>query len=433
MLLLLYVTLRILFMHAEPFYEDDYYRYVWDGIVGSNIDNPLIIAPEEVLEQQSIDGSNKLRQALTEERSGYLSSDDELNYLLTNINYPESPSIYGPVAQLFLAFQSLLFDALKSLGLISDLIKNRIIFLQLIFLIVECLAIYVFNQCLIHLRLSNHLLYAFCFCPLLLKEVANSIHIDVLSMCLSLQAFLSCLRNQRFMSAFFLSAALCVKSYALVLVPIFFLKLKFSKLFMILIVCIISMFYMPFLLTGTEEIWAGTRYFSLCWSMNDFFTAQIRELLYHSFNLQTLEKIIFPIGNFWVSEVQLFSRLIGLGCFAILYLWYLLPYIKSELDESTFLRLVSLSLFGVVYFSPVQNPWYLLWGLPFYILACHIPILFLVSLSQFYLFNFVYEATTHFYHPFQWWVLVPHSFFIGFTILYFKCPHIFNRRKLISV
>ena len=35
---------------APSYYENDYYRYIWDGLVTANGMNPLVIAPAEMID-----------------------------------------------------------------------------------------------------------------------------------------------------------------------------------------------------------------------------------------------------------------------------------------------------------------------------------------------------------------------------------------------
>jgi hypothetical protein len=168
--------------------------------------------------------------------------------------------------------------------------------------------------------------------------------------------------------------------------------------------------YLPWCWSGGSEIWVGTRYFSALWSMNDFFTALLREFFYHGFALESTSSSIYPIGEVWVSKVQSFSRQVGLAIFSSIFLFFWVRSYSQQKKYHSFVLAPYLAwaLFGIVWFSPVQNPWYWMWGLPFFLLTHHTMAIWLVALSPAYLFNFCFDASSHLFHPFQWWVIVPH-------------------------
>ena len=409
-IVVVWVLTRILCFFSEPFYENDYYRYIWDGIVGSHLQNPLVLSPAEIsngLPSFGLDLEERLnRQDAIDQRSEIL-PESELQELITAINFPESPSIYGPFAQVFLGLQSLPLKFYRSI-FPDDVIPIvwRIHVLRSSFLLIDLLCCVVLYVLLNKLSKPKSWLLIYLLSPVLLKEVGNSLHIDLLStLCLTL-SYLCLIKKNNFLSGICLALATGVKMYAVVLLPFYVLWTKSKKLFVAYVLCM-AVLYFPFVISGGQEIWVGTKYFSQLWSMNDFFPAVIREVLYRNLeeNIFTVEA--YPIGVYEVNQVQWLARVVSLSCFACLCLYFLLKTFKARMTEESMGGTVCYLIFAVFWFSPVQNPWYYLWGLPLYILFNRKLILFFVGCSQLYLFNFYMNPTSHLLEPFQWWVIGP--------------------------
>ena len=129
-----------------PFYEDDFYRYLWDAYRFATTGTPYGAAPEEFFVDASVP---VLFQGV-----------------LDGINYPELPTIYGPTTQLVFLLgywvQPASVAALQAILIAVDLVTVALL-----------------------LRLTtpaNVLLYAWC--PLVVKEIAFTAHPDGAGACL---------------------------------------------------------------------------------------------------------------------------------------------------------------------------------------------------------------------------------------------------------
>ena len=392
-----------------------------------------------------------------------LLSESARDELLSKINFPESPSIYGPFGQVFLALSALPIK----IGMIilngEYHISWAIGYLRFGLLALDGLLCWLFY---IVCQRNRQLLMSLVTCPLLMKEIGNSLHIDILPTCMVLGAFLLsrikrpcpylrqfCHRAHRehreklfflrvlcgknfyerewlpklgtspiksntprmaFSVGVTLALACCVKAYVLVLLPWFWLTSSHKGSFSLGTFTTFIVMYLPWCWSGGTEIWTGTQYFSALWSMNDFFTALLREWFYHGHDLGRQSRFLYPIGEVWVPGVQSLSRQVGVLCFASLCVffwikrWFWLRQNPNSRKTIPLAHILAWTLLGVVWFAPVQNPWYLLWGLPFFLLSSHNMGLWIIALSPAYLFNFYFKATAHLFHPFQWWVIFPH-------------------------
>ncbi len=408
-MLIIAILCRIFSLFSTPILEDDYYRYLWDGIVTSQIDNALIISPTEMLRGPVAQDENTARASLISRRESYL-PDRKRKELLNLINYPESPSIYGPVAQIFLGLQNLPWKGFHALWPKIEIeLSWRLHGLRVFLLLAEGLALLLFYQLLCHIGANPFLLWVFATSPLLLKEVGNSIHIDILAVAFLLGSYLSLLKHRQQASWILLALALGVKPFVLVLIPLWLFYCRKTWLgclsaFLLTLICI----YTPYLLSGGMEIFCGSQYFAWQWSMNDGLTALIRELGFHSFTDIHPAIELYPIGTVHISMVHQWSRFFGLIFFAFFALGLLIKRRRHLHESSCFLGTIADLLFLVYLCSPVQNPWYLLWSMPFSILSGRWLQIFYGAIVQFYLYNFFYTPTDHLLHdPFQWWVLLP--------------------------
>jgi hypothetical protein len=336
--------------------------------------------------------------------------EKERGELLGKINFPESPSIYGPAGQVFLALQS------TPLWLYRQVFPDRVIplswriqCLRLFFLAVDLLTCFLLLKSLRLLGQSINWWYIYILCPVLLKEVGNSLHIDLLSTLFGLLAFYALCTKRYLNSAILLALGTGVKMYALVLFPFYVIWSRSKRLCFAYVLTMLGL-YLPFIWSGGDEIWLGTRYFSDLWSMNDFFPGLLRELLYSTMVNEWAAVDAYPIGVYERSSVQLLSRQISLSCFVCFFLFQIYRSLKNKFSMMEQCKVVSWMIMAVFWFSPVQNPWYYLWGLPFFVLSGRNIILLMVGMSQLYLFNFYMEPTSHMFEPFQWWVILPHVF-----------------------
>ena len=144
------VGFRLCGLIGGPFYEDDFYRYLWDGYRFATAGTPYGAAPEEFFIDPAVPAV--------------------FQGVLDGVNYPELPTIYAPVTQL--------------LFLVAYWIKPAsVAVLQAILITVDLIVVALL------LRLAparNVLLYAWC--PLVVKEIAFTAHPDGVGVCLLLAA-----------------------------------------------------------------------------------------------------------------------------------------------------------------------------------------------------------------------------------------------------
>ena len=246
---------RFLLFPSGLIQENDVYRYVLDGQVLLAGENPYRQSPLEL----SLLPPDSLNPAL---------SDPAAKEVVSRIGYAEIPTLYPPAAQ----------AAFAAGGLIGgwDWIGLRVLFtlfdLALIGLIVLLLA-----------RLGSPpawvLLYAWN--PLVLKEVTNSVHVDILPAFFVVLLMVSLERmrvheGRRWMlaAAGSMAGGVLSKLYPLLLLPAAFRYLslvstrKKAVTFAAMSLAGIVLGYLPFWPVGLDQLTDGLRSYAERWRMN---------------------------------------------------------------------------------------------------------------------------------------------------------------------
>ena len=238
--------------------------------------------------------------------------------VLSGINTPELPTIYAPVTQvIFLLGYWVHPGSVAALQAILILLDLALVALLL--------------------RLAparNVLLYAWC--PLVIKEIAFTAHPDGAGACLLLAAVVLSRDRRRQVAAITLGLAAGAKAFGLVLAPLVLAGASLRH--WMTFAATVAAVYAPFALSGGSGL-ASLQVFAREWEFNS--------------SLFGLLKTVLP---------ALESRLaLGLA-FAAFWGWRLFRQLRSR--AGTIPR-GDWIFGGLLAASPVINPWYLLWLLPF--------------------------------------------------------------------
>ena len=296
------VVFRICGLAGGPFFEDDFYRYLWDGYRFATTGTPYGSVPEAFFGDPGVPVT--------------------FHRILDGVNYPELPTIYAPVTQVVFL-----------LGYWLN--PGSVAVLQLILIVVDLATI----ALLLRLAPAGHvMLYAWC--PLVVKEIAFTAHPDGLGICLLLAAVVLSRNHRWCSSAVCLGMAVGAKIFALVLAPLVLVGAGFGP--WVLFIVTLAASYAPFVLQG------GTDFESLM--------VFAREWEFNSAAFGLLTTVLRPF------ESKLVLGLLCGVCWASYYFRYSRSHTR-EVPRGDW-------LYGMLFMaSPVINPWYLLWVLPFAAIA----------------------------------------------------------------
>ena len=292
------VAFRLCGLLGGPFYEDDFYRYLWDGYRFATTGTPYGAAPEAFFVDPGVPAA--------------------FQSVLDGINYPELPTIYAPVTQ----FIFLLGYWLQ---------PGSVTVLQAILIAIDLVAVGLL------LRLAparNVMLYAWC--PLVVKEIAFTAHPDGAGACLLLAAIVLARDRRWRVAAICLGLAAGAKAFGLVLAPLVLAGARIR--YWLLFGATLAALYAPFVLLGGTDL-ASLGVFTREWEFNSALFGLLQ------------------------TAVPPFEARLVLGlAFAVFWGCYHVRYVRSGAQGIPRGDWIYGALLAA---SPVINPWYLLWLLPF--------------------------------------------------------------------
>ena len=392
------IIARVIMIFSAPILEVDYHRYLWDGAVTANGYNSYEYSPQEFIKGKS---NEKLPERLRELSINNLET-------LEKINHPQLKSSYPPVTQAVFAFSNLI----KPFSLITW---------KVVLLIVDITTFFLIYLVLKKLKIPESNLIIYWWNPLLIKEVFNSGHMDVIVFPFLLACFLLYLSKKYLFSFAALCTAVGVKLWPVLLLPVLLRNFvsdwkKFLKYFSIF--SVLTLFILSPLFFSYFDQASGIEAYTRSWQNNDSF---FRIIL-------AAAEFVLPLFGYHPGHGQFVSRIaVGLVLiFAIVYL------IKNKSDGRLDHFKISLVIISFAFFlSPAQFPWYYLWMLPFLTIIPYKPLLLLTALMPLYYLRYYFEPSGQYEFCYQYIVWLEYLPVIAW-ILYdlIKSRHIKAARSI---
>lgn len=357
-IILLGLFLRLSMFGSTPILEDDFYRYMWDGAVLAHGFNPYRHAPQEVLHGKSAQVPTGLRQLA-----------EEGGHVLEKMNYPRLRTIYPPVAQAAFALAYVISP--------WSLTGWRIILLLL-----DGLTLYLLSLLLRAIGLPLTGLAIYWWNPLLVKEIYNSGHMEMILLPFLVAALLFTVRQRVIPASVSLGCAVGTKFWPVLLVPVVWRPLLrdpkrlIPALFMF--VGISTAMFLPLLLTGLDSR-SGLAAYSKYWEMNDALFMVILWAVRFGMDL-------FHAG---MGGAQGITRMMIAALLLCSTLWIVRRPDNAPKETCRRFLVVTSALF---LFSPTQFPWYYLWVLPFLSILPRLSLLLLTPLLSLYYLRYFLQA-----------------------------------------
>lgn len=298
------LALHAIALCGIPLFEDDFYRYLWDGYRTATSGTPYGPPPEAFFTNPRV--------------------PIFMRRVLDGINYPETPTIYGPVLQM-------LFWLSHGLGPGQERVLRALLCLGNLGLILLLLR-----------RLPADRVALYAWSPLAFKEIALSGHPDGL---LALALLLGLILGARRASVLFgacLGLAAGIKLSALAAWPALLRlrpDLRGAAIGGLAAACALVLAYLPFVILGGHHAsdLAGLAAFAAKWQFN-------------------AGPYAWAAGAIGAVPAKLLLGALAVAAIAIV-------HIRAKAASPLY---PYHAVFGcVLLVSPVINPWYLLWGLPF--------------------------------------------------------------------
>lgn len=288
---------RLILFFSDISTSDDVYRYLWEGKLVVNGENPFALPPN----------SEELKPLHSE-------------LLPELVTFPDMTTIYPGVAQAVFGLSSLISGE-ETFGL------------KLIFLIAEFFTMLFIVRLLRLYGKPESYVILYAWLPLPIMEYFVNVHIDAAGIVFFIAAFYYLLKGKRSLSALLLALAVSVKLYALLALPFFIKKLGLRKGITYGITTIVLFFVtmLPFISAG-EKLYSSLTTYLSSWSFNG--------------GVYTLLNSV--IKNGYITHTVTFAFLSGV-------LLYLLVKSKNTLSA------LYLAWLAYIIFAPTLYPWYLGW------------------------------------------------------------------------
>lgn len=350
------VGLRIIMVFSTPILEDDYFRYFWDGAVTAKGMNPYTYAPQSVIEDDP-----NIPPALKELAV-------ESGEVVKRINHPYLRTIYPPVSQGFFVVAHLL-SPWKVFGW------------RFVLLIVDIINLILLLSLLRFFNLGPFWVAVYWWNPLLVKEIFNSGHMDILIIPFVFGAVLLLLKNRHLLSSVLLALAIGVKLWPVLLLPFFLKRIypdyKRMILFFVVFALISVALFVPIRISGVDNT-SGFQIYAKSWENNDaFFMAVV-----------WMWEFILPAVGIHPGLGQFAGRITVLGILAILILFLIL---RKRENGTNFINQCLVIVAAGFLISPTQFPWYFVWVIPFLTMKRTFSLLILTALLPLYYLRFYLE------------------------------------------
>lgn len=220
---LLFLTgfIRLLLLFSEPNLSDDYFRYIWDGLLSKNGLNPFMHLPSEVIEWE-----NARQMGFTKDL--YLSFNSQNYY-----------SVYPPINQ-FVYFVA------ASVGGSNVYLSG--LTLRIFMILAELGSVFFMVKLLerFQIPIKNALLYILN--PLIILEFTVNLHFEGMMVFFILGALYFLQRKRMLLSGVFWGMAICTKIIPIVFLPFLLTRYKLKHVIMVggVAMVTVGLLFLPF-------------------------------------------------------------------------------------------------------------------------------------------------------------------------------------------
>lgn len=336
--LVLALAARVVSLFFDPLLSDDYYRFIWDGMLMHEGVHPMAYTPSFVMQHPEIVTVNE--------------------YLFSQLNSQNYYSVYPPVAQWIFRL---------SFEINGMRIGGHIIFFKLMLIATDVVITYLLYQLLLAKKQPTQRVLWYALNPLILLEFTGNLHMDGIMIAGLLGAVYLSDKKSILWSSILMAFSVLSKMLTLILIPFMPYRLYWKKMLlfsMLSFTMSMLIFYASF---GSHTGWMeSVRLWFISFEFNASLYYLCREVGYLLYGYNAIGK---------TGPILAMITAGGLGLYWIRYIR------KPATDWSTAMLFVLTFYF---FMATTVHPWYLASLLCLGILSMHIyPVLwtFLVFLS----------------------------------------------------
>lgn len=311
--LLLALAARVVSLFFDPLLSDDYFRFIWDGMVMHEGIHPMAYTPSYLMQHPEI-----------------ASVPESLFSQLNSQNYY---SVYPPVAQWIFRL---------SFEINGMHIAGHVIFYKLLLMATDLLITLLLYLLLLSRKQPTQGVLWYALNPLILLEFTGNLHMDGLMIAGLLGAVYASDQKNMLWSSILMAFSVLSKMLTLILIPFMPFRLYWKKMIlfsMLSLTLSMLLFYVSF---GSHTGWMeSVRLWFVSFEFNASVYYLVRELGYWITGYNTIEK---------TGPVLALITLCGIGLYWIRYIW------KHSPDWSTAMLYVLTFYF---FMATTVHPWYL--------------------------------------------------------------------------
>ncbi len=383
---------RAVILPSQQIQEDDVYRYLWDGKVFANGINPFEYSPAEIhnFKELRIKNPEGYYEIYVERNERELERLDALKWqspqslkYLERVNHPDVSTIYPPMAQFVFR-------------LVHQVKPDSIIAMRGAFLIFDLMALVFLVGILSRLGLDKSGCLIYFWSPLVIKETFNSTHLDIIGISLLCGSIYFLVSQRHTLATLFLAFSFLGKLYPVILLPLY-LQACYEKILQegksawlavlrnsVLFFGVVALGFMPFWEIGLQ-MFDGLKAFTLYWQSNDSIFAILVFIFKNISGGLANEMVLSNPLPIFLSKVTVATILTGV------LVWLLCRRTSLLQQPVEFVRGFFWIMALVFLLSPVQNPWYLCWVVPFLCIFPHRAWITLTGLVGLYYLDFYFD------------------------------------------
>ena len=313
------ISFRLVLFFAYPWLSDDFYRFIWDGLViGENI-NPYEYTPSELIKKVEVLATKKIFGELY----GKMSNLNSLNY-----------SPYPPINQ-FLFFLSTSFKKDIFFSLIS--MRSLIIVSDILNFFIGC-------RILKKLKFKEEKILWYFLNPLVIIELTGNLHFEGFMLTFFGFGILLFLENKKLFALFPLAFSVGTKLITLIIIPFILNQKKINEKLKMMIPFSVLLFFIFFFPIGNHNLPNFYNTIKLWFSNLEFNGSVYYIIRYLGFKIK---------GYNIIKSVGLVTPLI-----TTITVLYLIFNKKKETKVTLEDMFLLLSFFYLI--SMVVHPWYII-------------------------------------------------------------------------
>ncbi len=205
-------AMRVILIGSTPIQEVDIYRYIWDGIVATQGISPFRYPPLAIADQDKPTSEPEILRLRS-----LVAQDAGIRETLHRVHFSELPTVYPTTSQFVFAASAMATPQNSTLG-------TRLLIMKAWIVAFDLGALGLIWLLLRHFGKHSAWLIAWGWSPLVLKEFANSGHLDSIAVFFTLAATCTLMiqptRKGKWASGLLMGLAVASKLYPVVLLPL---------------------------------------------------------------------------------------------------------------------------------------------------------------------------------------------------------------------